>query len=182
MPYSYGIVAQLSTGERVSQSSLRRLLAEHYSCSPFEVQAQTRHARPCGDVDLVRLPCSARLPEPDRISRVSLTLIPHSFGASIREYLAFCCAATLRPLLTRISERDLSVLEVGRPPVLRATIGRGECRLAHLPGPNCRQGSNAFSVFTWGQRWLATTCIDNGWHVCGESRTTAIVHGAAIGQ
>lgn len=182
MSYFYGIIAQLSTGERVSQSSLRRLLGEHFSCSPFEVQTQRRHARPSGDVDLVRLPRSARLPDPDRIARVSLTLVPSSFGASVREYLAFCCAASLRPLVTRIGDCDLSLLEVGRPPVLRATIGRGECRLAELPRYHSLQSGNGQSVFAWGQRWLATTCIDNGWHVYGESRSAPILQGAVIGQ
>lgn len=172
---------------------LRRQLADATGCSPFDVKVDPMGTASTPSVFYVQAPRDAQSVGGAEIARIRASLTPLGDDVTLKDIAGVENLLIHAVDLVRLSIRQARPVPVrlGRPLFVAGTIGAGSTNLDTLTREEWyifhfqdeRERWQAYSLFKFGQNWLADLSLSLGWPVYeGSSNLLQTVLGEAMGR
>ena len=160
------LITQVGSQGALTESTIRCSLAEQVGLTPFQVVVGLMAESEAGRIYEARVVSAERLDEPVSRFPWSVVRVPESMSVGELHRLATYGVTACARIAGGMGCETPKTLLLGRPIVLSAALGAGQCRLSRYtyqdwdvyrfsrPGDRRR----SFETFLFGQQWLSKTC------------------------
>jgi len=160
----------------VSDAIIRRRLASLYDLCPFSVRTECLQSDPRVQLYLVEAPIALLDEAATEKDLAPFTAVPFLIDRQEIERLSSHCIWAYSQIATYISVETKAQIRIGRPLVIAAEVGSGQCRLTRFSRDDWRvyrfstpqDRERSFATFEFGQNWISNICDHNCWGVHHE--------------